>query len=392
MHNQQVLFICNTPFQVVTAVCIRMHFYGETDVDLIITDQIQGYKEIALKAEKTGVFRHVDCAEVSDFNAYRGEENRRPETIPEKLRSGLSRKKRLKQLYCDNIINYSDIFLFNWDRFTVMLFEYLWRQNRRLSVHLYEEGITSYEHILLPYQCTREYAENMPIYKKAIRRLLRFPDLYRSIRDVYVFQPEMLDRSFPLPALRIPQLSSGQKGVNQALFAIFDCEKAEEYLNSDVIFFEESYVQDGVPVDYGSIMERLTEFISKDRILIKRHPRSRDEVFEQMGLRVNALQHVPWEIIVLRHPELCEKIWISICCSSMICPYYYLGMKTNSVFLFEMTGFRPDEKTAEYFDHVREKLLEPYPEVFMIPQTAAQLTAYYTQKLNQQNKEDQNNA
>ena len=391
MKNQAVLFVCNSPFQIITALCIRMHFFSKTLADIIVTDQMQGYKEIAQKTRRTGVFRNVVCASNYDYISYHGKGNKKPVTIPEKIRDAFSAQSRVKRMLSCDVAAYSDIFIFNWDRFTVILYEYLWKRNHALSVHLFEEGITSYEHILLPYECTFSYAESLGKIKKSVRRLLGKPDLYRNIRDAYVFRPEMLGKSFPLPTHRIPLLSDDCKGINQVLFDIFDCENVEDYLNADVIFFEESYAREGIPIDYGTIIKSVLEVVSKNRILIKRHPRSRDDVFERMGLRVNTLQHVPWEIIVLRHPELCDKIWISICCSSMICPYYYLDMKTNSVFLFEMTRFQPNEKTAVYIDNVRKKLLDPYPEVFIIPRDKEQLSQIMTAKKDSI-KEDNNNA
>lgn len=390
-QTQQVLFICNTPFQIVTAVCIREHFLTEAAVDLIITDQIQSSPEIAEKTEGTGLFRNVFRVSNNDFIHYRGPENKKPETVSEKLRFSLSARSLLKRMFGSPAV-YDDLFLFNWDRFTVLLFEELRRRNRRLSVHLYEEGITSYEHILLPYECSEQYAGSLPPWKRAARRLLGHPELYTGIRDAYVFRPEMLGDGFPLPVWRIPLLKAGDNVINRVLFSIFDCDNIGDYLSADVFFFEESYVQDGIPMDYGAILKPISELTGKDRILIKRHPRSQDDVFERLGYRVNTLQYVPWEILVLRHPELCRKIWVSVCCSSMICPYYLFGLETNCVFLFRMTGYRPNEQIGAYYDHIREHLLDPHPEVFVQPETHEQLTETIHEKLSIIQKEDKHHA
>ncbi len=379
-QKQEVLIICNTPFQLMAATCIKRAFLMEDDVDLIISDQMQRSDVLSANARKTGLFRTVTHVLNDDYSYYRGKRNQLPTNVFQRAKVYFSRGLRRRQMY-QGQTRYDQLFLFNLDRFVVLLYEKLWSVNPRIQVNIYEEGIGSYEHIALPYLSTRGYEESLTPAKRIVDYFFNRPCMYRNIRRMYVFRPELLSEEYPLQIMRIPQISPEDKPLCDALFTIFDYQEDADPYQQDVIFFEECYAQDGSPIDYLAILKPVVDAIGKERLLIKRHPRSRVELFADEGFQTNVNQSIPWEIITLKHPEIADKVWISLCCGSMMCPFYYLGLKPKCVSLLKLSGYRPDETVGAYFDYVQTRLLDPHPEVFFQPQTEEELAEYLRQNL-----------
>ena len=55
----QLLFLCTTEFQIITAFNIKMNLYSQDEADIIIDNYHGQEKEIAGRIRETKVFRHV---------------------------------------------------------------------------------------------------------------------------------------------------------------------------------------------------------------------------------------------------------------------------------------------------------------------------------------------
>ena len=67
----------------------------------------------------------------------------------------------------------------------------------------------------------------------------------------------------------------------------------------------------------------------------------------------------------------------------MICPYYYENLHYQCVSLIGIAQIAATPKQEEYFRFVKEKLLDPHPEVFFQPSSEEQLLAWLNDRFSE---------
>lgn len=67
----------------------------------------------------------------------------------------------------------------------------------------------------------------------------------------------------------------------------------------------------------------------------------------------------------------------------MICPYYYENLQYQCVSLIDIAQIAATTKQEEYFRFVKEKLLDPHPEVFFQPSSEEQLLAWLNDRFSE---------
>ena len=61
----RALFIVNTPYQLMVVINMCLNEYKDCEADLIISDRISGYSELAERVKVSGVFKEVYAIELS---------------------------------------------------------------------------------------------------------------------------------------------------------------------------------------------------------------------------------------------------------------------------------------------------------------------------------------
>ena len=145
MKKQEVLAVCNTPFQIIVVSCIKYHFFKQDHVDIIISDHFNDSEVIAENVCLSGVFRNVYTAETMDCNYFKGKFIEKKKRLQRYL-DYFSHKKTLRSMY-QGRVRYDVMLTFNTGRFERLLYEQLRRVNKKIDVRIFEEGITSYKNL-----------------------------------------------------------------------------------------------------------------------------------------------------------------------------------------------------------------------------------------------------
>lgn len=371
--KKSVLAVCNTPFQLICVVWLRVCFYKDARFDVIITDQIRDVEPIAKRAKESGVFDCVTLVRDNDYSYWHGKGNRRLNTKWDNARDYLTRTARRRSLYKGETL-YDEFLIFNHSRFSMLLFEKLWQRNPLIEVGIYEEGIGCYDHISRCYYDPKRLFEERNPRRVKLDKVFRRSCLTNSIRRMYVFIPEMLDFHPPIDIVRIPPIDGNNASLTDALFAIFDCQNAVVTCEQDVILFEESYASDGWKFDYQQVLDMLGKAYGKENIIVKQHPRSTLNVFRDGGYTVFPGSNVPWEVLLLKNPALVDKLWVSYASGSMLCPYFYLNLPVRAVSMIKLVPQPLTDVHLGYLDHIRNDLFALAPDHYLLPTSEGELT------------------
>jgi glycosyltransferase involved in cell wall biosynthesis len=370
--SKRVLAVCNTPFQLICIIWLRISFFRDAIFDVIITNQVNDAKNLTDRVLSAQLFNNVTLVCDSDYSNWRGAKNSRPKTKLDKLRDYYGRGLRRRSLYRGST-KYDEFLLFNHSRFSLLLFERLWQRNSHIQAAIYEEGIGSYNHISRCYYDPKYAWECRSLMRKINDRVFRRPCITENIRRMYVFIPELLNFHPPIEIVRIPPLDANCQELTKALFSVFNCENAELDVTQDVILFEESYAADGLPFNYMPVLEALDKAFGKENIVVKKHPRSKIDLFTSEGYAIFPNSSAPWEVILLKNTALAKKTWVSYCSGSMLCAYFYFGLPVRAISMMDAVKQPLGEIQLSYFRFIRDHLFSLAPQYYTIPASVEEL-------------------
>lgn len=377
---KRILAICNTPFQVIVVARLREIYYANDHFDVLMSDQMVGYQDLVQHAEETLFFTSVQGIQTKAF-VFEKRHNDGLTRVRNVL--GFVKREKILRAYYGGSLHYDEILAFNIDRFTELLFECIVHHVPDVSVSLFEEGAPCYQHFSIAYTSSRDRRMNRSLAGKIVDICLNRHYIFQAMKRVYAFIPEMLKDTFPFEMIRIPPLRVNESHFNNLLFHIFSYNEEQDAYDAKVVVFEECFNQDREVMDYGTLLRSFVHAVGKNNIIVKKHPRSQSTYFENEHFRVNSTQSIPWELIVLKHPELSNIVWASLCSGSMICPYYYENLHYQCVSLIGIAQIAATPKQEEYFRFVKEKLLDPHPEVFFQPSSEEQLLAWLNDRFSE---------
>lgn len=273
-----IVFICNSPFQILSAALIRRTYYPKDRAGIILTDASKAlikFKNSALES----LFERIEHIEIYEkMKQLEGYSNME---IPDR-RVGEIAFKLFEQIDMENV---TDLYYANLHAWIYCLIDLL--RNRGIRTHYYEDGMDSYI-----------VNVNVPYIEKPY--------------DIFVYQPELMLENKGSAIRRIPSINEVPSEIQEEIDSVFNTYDTEFNL-PDVIFFEQhSDSKD----DYKYIDDLFIKIneITNHRAMIKSHPRRR-----KSDIRIDPYRWVtdtPWELIAYKE-ELTNKLIIGISSRAM---------------------------------------------------------------------------
>ncbi|HAK44251.1 MAG TPA: hypothetical protein DCM59_18120 [Clostridium sp.] len=318
----KVLALCETPYQIIVVSKIISTFYKNTDVDIIITNHISGGEELVNRLKKSNLFN--DAFYLKTKNLKR---NAKIDSLLNYINKYLRVNKLLKEADYRN--NKYNTFLFcNIDIVSQHLITFLNRHST-VEVVMFEDGLSSYTELYGKF--FRNYTESINILDKIRYRLLR--GKFSLIEGIYVFNPQYVEWKSYFPIIGIPKITKKDEKLIQELNQIFLYTDSRNEYNYKYIYFEESYFADGYAVNDIELVNKISQLVGKENIVIKIHPRNPINRFKKYGYNTNKITSIPWEIIAL-NMKLEDKVLITIASGSVMNPLIIMGMNLNAIMLF----------------------------------------------------------
>lgn len=216
---------------------------------------------------------------------------------------------------------------------------YLKRHNPYVKVSMFEDGASSYSNIYGSYIMNRI----KPTSIKGKLRDLFCSSVYHNVDYYYIFCPDLMVWNCPYQIKKIPALTENKERISTILNRTFGYDKIRDRYDRKVIFFEESYVEDGIPVADIEIVDSLAEKYGKENLMVKRHPRVKKNRFETSGYKTNVDFSIPWEVIAMNIPDLDDRILVTMTSTSLINTVLLFDSSVQIIFNYEnmnMDNFR----------------------------------------------------
>jgi len=339
--NRHVVFICNTAYQLLTAVQLRITAYASDNVDLILSNQFTNSDRIAENVRKSGLFGDVLFVE----NKKQIFKSRIQETIYD-IRAIRNIRRKIghaDELCLSNISVFSILFLRIYQR-------------KLPDCSIFEDGFITYSKAFVRMDRA-----------SIISRILLPKGVLGIASKLWLFSPAQLDwHNDSVEVCRIEPIDRNDKTVIGVLNNIFGYDSADRY-DSKYLFMEESFFADGYPIDDLSIVSRLSDVVGKQNLMVKLHPRNSINRFQELGIKTNTEFSTPWELIVLNQ-DIQNSTLITISSSSILQPFLIFGLQVKSYALLKTLPERPGNMKGDLGDYM-ESLFGRFPEVCTCPDT-----------------------
>lgn len=321
---RDVLFLINTHFQLITALQLVRYEFNTDNVDLVISDNLNGYKDIIERLKDCKIIRHVYQAEIKELTI--------PKNGRQRIKSMISvlrgKNSIHKYMRVDDIEKY-DVFLFhNLDFFSYILYDFLKLKSKSILCRRFEEGFSIY----------LSFNDRVKSQKVCdiIFRLFRRNILSENIESIYLYHEELLTYHLDYPIHKIPLLNKNDSEFKMVLNKVFGYKKSD-LLDTKAVIFEECFFVDGNEINDFELFKRVAEYIGYSNVSVKLHPRNKVNRFNDTEIQVLRNSAVPWEIMQMNN-DYRDKVFITITSGSVLASFLYFGEIIPTVFLYKLVG------------------------------------------------------
>lgn len=341
MKNKIIAFL-DTPFQVMLGCLLRTTVYKNCDFDVVLADHIKNYEPVYEGLLNSKIFGNVFLAKVYKTDNEHSKYGQWKNTACSKMKV----EKFLDgNKYYDKFLVSDDLTSTNW------IYNYLHKYNPDIKAIYFEEtpiGVLSGQPALL-----HDNSKNVSHKGSIARSILNYHTLTGNIAEGYSSISNMVKGKFYFPIKQLPMPNNLDEYI-RLLNSIWGYKEKYNFFGK-VIFFEQSFRVDGVDFDDIQIVKDIISVVGKENVLIKMHPRSRENRFSDLGVDVKDKTYIPWEIIALNMGEDANKpILISYSTGALVLPQLYWGISQKSISLVDCEEYKiknyHDKEMLEYFD------------------------------------------
>ncbi len=336
------VFFCETPFQVIVSLFIKEQFTKKRDiVDIVIFDTFSGYEKVALRLKDKKIYNNVYVVKIKDIILSK--------TIWQHIRKVffvLFPKIMIRKRWYENIKNYDEMYLGNYDLFTSSVRSYYAFRGHHPKVFMYEEAYASYFPIDEMYPMF-----GLMKFLDFRNKLLGKGNIVRSnIDGWFLFEPDNLLYKPNCNVYQIDRRLNKNKKIKEVIDYIFDVRKVLKNYDRKYIIFEEASLANNSEIDDEKIFDKIIEIVGRDNVIVKLHPRTVEDRFTKKGIKTLGSDGVPWEALACVG-NFNEKVLISIASSSIVTYRMLFGNKMKAYMLFRFidTKFKQFESKYDEF-------------------------------------------
>lgn len=357
-----VLFFCATPVQIYRAINLKEQFYMDKKCKMFIFNYFNGAEGYVEKCKSTGLFedvRFVKFFKISQrTNALKYKKSRLFAGLQDSFFKLLHSHDQLKNLYARIWATYyyvlkndvlkltgikkdeeiEEIFFSYFDPIMQML--YLKLENKNIEYNRYEDGTGTYFNgAIFP---ERRFDKWLKIGKNIFypkKVFVRVPEALRDYEEVKRNNIEIHKTDF-----------SKNKKAKELLYDIFDIKNIPE-IKEKIIFFD-TLIENQ---DMDAMINPLLRF-SNEELIYKKHPRRKDDYYEQRSVNIYSGASLPFEMYC-EYFDVSDKILISHCSTACIAPALYFNQSPKTIICYDFATTKKDDSYND-FDNFLNILLE----------------------------------
>ena len=348
MLNKRVIILCNTYFQLIVALKMKLTLWKQSEVSIIVTDHTKQMIQAISGLKESGLFENViywetnkiDKKEPSNFN---------------KLRLFLEcthKRNRCKNLLGNKVF---DEFVFYNNAFSsYLLFSYLYGKNHNIVVSRMEEGVTSYND---KFEEGLGGGRRLFDFIKKYRTIFNRKDLYAKVQWFYCFVPKLYEGS--IKTVQIPSITNSDNVLKDVLRNIFNINKDTLSYPCKYIYFASiGDLEGGEKVGEVDLVRMLVEKVGKENLMVKLHPRDYSGQFEKLGVVIDKNKSIPWEAIQLNY-DFSGYTFISTISSSVLSLNVVYDSGAKICMLHRLSNYRNNihgKRNAEEIEKIAQNV------------------------------------
>lgn len=334
------LIICDTLFQIIVAIQMKITLFQNDTVDLWISDHSIGVDSVTERLRKQKLFESITYIKTKDLIYLKN----RFKKLVNTLQFGLGKK----QITQTN--NYNEIIFYSTSEIIYCISNIYRRRKFNTTWSRFEEGILSYETDFV-------YGNSVKILEK-ILTLFNRNIVTDEIKKYYCFFPELKKTNRQWRLIKIPDLSANEAYIKSILIDAFGFE--EKPIKQKFIYFASSSDIDGYPYGETELILKISNIVGKDNLIVKKHPRDDRDVFDKHGIAVLDSIGIPWEIFQMSS-YFQNKILLTVDSGAFLGITAMLNSQIRGLFLFpyfegKRRQFNERDKNLSIILHELQKL------------------------------------
>ena len=325
MKQMDAMYICTTPFQIMSAVSLAVT--RREKADLYIDPQFDGAADLAERIRAEKIFENtVVLNDLKSIQKVRFEEGKL-----KRYQAILSLYARIRKAAEEILlpgVTYRRMYATHNVFVANLLMLYISKYRIRTKICYFDDGEGSYDNVN-----TFRIGKADQITKKMILRGRKL----RGCRKYYMYSPELFQAMHPdntIPVAPLPNFSKNRE-VREKLERIFDI-TPEKGIREPVIILDALKELVLSPEDDERIVrlyDRLVEEFGEDKVIVKRHPRD-SRVYEKK-IHTYPYPTLPFEITLLSS-EPSEMILITLLSTATIMPKLLMDEEPLTVLLYHL--------------------------------------------------------
>lgn len=308
-------FIGTVPFTLIEAINYVIS-YDIKDADLYFVTVFDGAAEIGDRIRKANIFKNVFMVE-DVLLTY-------PITINKCLKVVKNGKKLQKELAGRQ---YEYIYYNNsgW-LINSIFYNGIYKGNSKVKNIFLEHGYSTYI----------KYYDKKPWYLKLLINLVGLRCMDGTMLDeVYMFEPELNCVKQNGTIKKMKKIDKTNIRLKEAMNSVWDYDLSgdNEYRNKKVIIMEQGPQK--VEFDNKSFWKEILSVLDLNQVIVKAHPRQKNSVLSDLGVKISHNHTLPWEIEVLNH-DMDSKVLITIFSGACLSSKLLFEEEPTIIFLYKL--------------------------------------------------------
>lgn len=365
---KRVLFGIDSFFQFIIATNLRTTIYRDDYVGIIFYNSTPRAKELYKNVLKKSLYEEIYFANTSLAKC--GNNYSLLEKFPKIFVYGfslISPSYVLRKILGTNIKSIYDEFIFNgFGALPECIFNSCYQNNKVIKCKRIEDAYASYFTI---------YNSKKGRFRRLIEKtacyLFGREDIDKHVEGYYFSEPNMVMAKLSYPIIPIPKFGRENKELVNILNDAFNYDQGS-YSKKKIYMFEDGLCFFENRNDEVEIIKYISQFIPKDSIAVKMHPRRMASRYEKMGIEAIKASSVPWEVIQLNH-DYSGCIFMTFTSSAVFSSDIYFGDACYKLLLYKLL-----KGSSNFVDSKFESYIHKYMETFgcnrlFIPETYEEL-------------------
>ena len=361
---RQACFLCTTSFQIWGAVSLQLA--NRLKADIIVFDDLNGYREIAEGLQQTGLFENV--IPVDFYGSLKNKKDNRPAIIRRMLTA-----ERYVSRWIDKQTVYESLYTSSAAVSKSVFMRVLTKRLDRVGIVIYDDGIGSYQEKGRIKKGSQKF--------QRVKKMLGWQELLQNPDRILLYEPELYQaedgvRVEPMPKIA---LTPENKAV---LRRIFGEEEENLQFPQQVVLFDTFRLPNRKKEEEDRLDQvfcGIAEICGEDRVILKEHPRSLARSRAEVARLSRA--GVPMELLYAHQEDLQDKILVALNSTALFSPKMLFDKEPYLVLLYKLTS--DDPAVREKRDALYGKLTGMYSRAdrILIPETEDELREFLKSRL-----------